>query len=94
MARSTTLDLAAYSWTQLTADDAAGITFQNLTGNNLWIQAMGSATAPTELKGSIVYKPDEGERNAALSDLFPGVTTPVRVYAWTEKGGPVFVSHD
>lgn len=92
MAQNTTLTLAANTWTQLTDANVASITFQNLGSNHMLVKATTDTTAPTDVTGAIRYNPGQGERNAALSDLFPGLAG-VRVWARPSDVTQVMVSH-
>jgi len=97
MAQNTNINIAADTWTLLTDSDVTNITFQVLGGNFIYLKATVGATAPTDTTGSIIYDFREGEANAALADLFPGVSGANRVYAYpgNEAGGAarVMVSH-
>lgn len=93
MPQNTTINVAANTWTQLTDANIATITFQNIADNHIRVKATVGASAPTNLTGAIRYNPGQGERNVALSDLFPGVSGANRVYAWSETGAAVVVSH-
>lgn len=94
MAQNTDVTVAASSWTQLTDADASGpVTFQNKTGDVIWIKATVNTTAPTNFLGSIRYEPNEGEKKSTLAELFPGLTSPVRLWAWSQSGGRVVISH-
>lgn len=93
MARNTTITLTAGAWTQLTDADATNITFQNRGGTHMFVAGATDATPPTDFNGSIRYNPGQGERNVAIADLFLGLTTPDRLYAYADQGIDVFVSH-
>ncbi len=94
MASVTDISLTQNAWTQLTADDATKITFQNLTGPQILVKGAASATAPTDKTGAKRYEIGEGENGKSLADMFPGITA-VRVYAWTGADGvKVSVEHD
>jgi hypothetical protein len=93
MAQHDTIDVVKDVWTQITNADVTAITFQNLTGGDLWIKGTTSAVAPTDLTDAIVYSPNEGEANVPMADLFPGLGGADRVYVYTQRGGWVFVSH-
>jgi hypothetical protein len=94
MAQNTDITLTAGAWTQLTNADAAGdITFQNKTGDAIWIKATVDATPPTTFDGSIRYENGDGEKVQTIAELFPGLTTPDRLWAWSHNGGKVAVSH-
>ena len=92
MAQNTTIQVPALAWTQLTDADVISITFQNRTAYAVLIKGTTDATAPTDATGAIRYNPGQGERNVALSDLFPGIAA-VRLWAFTENASEVFVSH-
>jgi hypothetical protein len=91
-ARNTTLTLTAGTWLQLTDNDVTSITFQNKSGVDIWVAGTTSASAPSNKLTAIKYGPGQGERLATLADLFPGISA-VRVYAYTDSNGEVFVSH-
>lgn len=94
MAQNTTIDLTAATWVQLTDADVSAATFQNNGSNAVFVVATSDATAPSSTAGAIRYNPGAGERSSvALSDLFPGVTAPARLYAYAPNGGQVFISH-
>lgn len=93
MAQQITKTLAAATWTQLTDANITSITFQNISGNFVRIKATVGANAPSDLTGSLRYNPGQGERNTSLADLFPGVSGANRVYAYSQDGAQVVVSH-
>lgn len=93
MARNATVTLTAGAWTQLTAGDVTNITFQNLSGVDILLIGTVGATAPTNSSGAIRYGAEQGERNAAIADLFPGVSGATRLYAYCALTGSVMVSH-
>lgn len=93
MAQNTTITLEAGVWTQLTDADVTSITFQNTGGYHILVAGTVGATAPTNTNGALRYNPGQGERNVALSDLFPGISA-TRVYALCSAGSVgVTVSH-
>jgi len=93
MAQNTTINIAAATWTQLTDANVTSITFQNISGHYVLVKGTVGAVAPTDLSGAVRYNPGQGERNVALTDLFPGVSGANRVYAWSQDGAQVVVSH-
>ena len=93
MAQNTTLSITAQTWTLLTNSNVTALTFQNVGSNHILIAGTVGATPPSDYTGAIRYNPGQGERNAALSDLFPGVSGANRVYAWADAATPVVVSH-
>ena len=94
MPQNTDIVLAAAAWTQLTDADVAGpITFQNKTGDVIWVKATTDTTAPTNFNASVRYEPNEGEKKSTIAELFPGLTSPDRLWAWSQGGGKVAVSH-
>ncbi len=93
MAQNTTITVPSRAWTQLTDADITSITFQNIGSSHIFIKATTDTTAPTNFAGAIRYNPGQGERNVALSDLFPGLAGRDRVWAYAEDATPVVVSH-
>ena len=93
MARNETLEVKSQTWSQLTNGDVSAITFQNQGPGDILVVATTSAAAPSTTSGTIRYKDGEGESNAALADLFPGVSSGDRVYAFGAGACSVFVSH-
>jgi hypothetical protein len=94
MAQNTDITVAAATWTQLTDADVAGdITFQNKTGDAIFVKATVDTTAPTNFNGAIRYENLEGETGQTIAELFPGLTSPDRLWAWSHPGGKVAVSH-
>lgn len=93
MPQNTTINTTANAWVQLTDANIATITFQNVGSNHILIKATVGAVAPTSTDGAIRYNPGQGERNGALTDLFPGVAGANRVYAYATEVVPVVVSH-
>lgn len=92
MAQNTDITLPIAAWTQLTDANVTSITFQNKSGGYILVKGTAGATAPTNNDGAIRYNPGQGERNALLSDLWPGIGA-TRVYAYTDSGAEVMVSH-
>lgn len=92
MAQNTTITLTAGAWTQLTDADVTSITFQNTGNQFILVKGTTSASAPTDTNGAIRYNPGQGESNTALADMFPGISA-VRVYAYSDAGIDVMVSH-
>lgn len=93
MAQNTTKTLTANAWTQLTDADITSITFQNIGGYHILVKATTDTTTPTDFDGSIRYNPGQGERNALMTDLFPGLSGADRVWAYSDQAVQVFVSH-
>ena len=93
MAQNTTITVPAGAWTQLTDSDITSITFQNIGSNHIMVKATTDGTAPTNYAGAIRYNPGQGERNVALSDLFPGLAGRDRLWAYATDATQVVVSH-
>lgn len=97
MPKNDTDIVAAGAWTEITDADVTNITFfvDAPNGrNSVYIKATVGASAPTDLDGAIRYTDGQGERNVALTDLFPGISGANRVYAYpTDTIARVFVSH-
>jgi hypothetical protein len=92
MAQNTDIVVPIGVWTQLTNANVTSITFQNKSGNFILVKGTVGETAPTDNDGAIRYNPGQGERNASLTDLFPGIAA-TRVYAYAFSGAEVMVSH-
>jgi hypothetical protein len=94
MAQNTTVTLTADTWTQLTDADITSITFQVFGNNRVFIKATTDTTAPTNTTGAFIYQPGQGERNVAMSTLFPGISGADRLWAYAEtSGNSVSFSH-
>lgn len=93
MAHNATVFIAADTWTLLTFSDVSNMTFQNISGADVYLMATSGAVAPLTLEGSLHYSYGQGEHNAALSDLFPGVANSNRVYAWSSTAAKLTVSY-
>lgn len=93
MAQNTTISVPATTWTQLTDADITSITFQNVGSNHIVIKATTDTSAPTSTAGGFRYNPGQGERNVALSDLFPGIASGDRLWCYSTDGSSVVVSH-
>jgi hypothetical protein len=94
MARNADVTLTAATWTQLTADDATVVAVQNKSGYEVIVMATTSASAPSaSARDGYVVRPF-ADGLYTLATAFPGLTSPVRMYAYCEYGVPVFVSHD
>lgn len=91
MARNATVTVGP-TWTQLTAGDVSAITFQNIRDNPVFVMATVGAVAPTDPDG-VLYPAGFGETSVSLATLLPGVTSATRVYARSDIGTVVWVSH-
>lgn len=91
MPRHEQLPLTDGQWVQITNADVTEISFQLIEGSQVTIAGTSGATQPTA--GCWRYSAGQGERNAALADLFPGVAA-TRVWAQMIGGpGRIMVSH-
>lgn len=88
MAQNATVTVTR-TWTQLTNADATSITISNRGSEEIEIMGAASASAPAASDGVVGILMERGTAvvNRTLADLFPGITTPVRVYARTHPGG-------
>lgn len=94
MPKNAYVPVPAGDWVPLFDADAPKATFQNVGDGALRIAATPDATAPTDDREGVVYAPGMGERAVALADLFPGVTSPVRLWAYAHVSAcGAFVSH-
>lgn len=92
MAQNTTITLTPSVWTQLTNADVNTITFQNVSDYYVFVKGTADATAPTDASGSIRVRPNYGEANVLMTDLFPGLTAK-RLWAFSNEAAEVMVSH-
>ena len=92
MAQNTTITLTAGEWTQLTNANVNSITFQNIGRYHVFLKGTTDTTPPTDRSGAIRANPGQGELNAFMSDLFPGIAA-VRLWAFCDQSVEVFVSH-
>lgn len=94
MAQNTIIQITPGVWTQITDADVTGnITFQNRSQHPITIKATTDTTAPTNGNGGIVYGPGEGEQGKTIAELFPGLTSPDRLWGHAPLGGKISVSH-
>ena len=94
MARNANVALTAGTWTQLTADDATTVCAQNKSSQDVIVMATTSASAPA-IGAKDGYTLKSGESASfTLATAFPGLTSPVRMYALSSIAATVFVSHD
>ncbi len=92
MPQTTTITLPAGEFVLLTDADVSALTFQNVDPDDLWLIGSVDETEPTSLEGALLVEHGDGGRNLALADLWPGSAF-VRVFAYSEPGGRVMVSH-
>lgn len=82
-------------WTELTdSEDAAGVVaIQNRGPYPITVFATTDGTAPeASVRAGWVYEAGEADART-LAEMFPGVDTPVRLWARGRVGGPVMVSY-
>lgn len=93
MPQNTTVQIGN-TWTQITDGDVTSITFQNRGSLEMEVIATPNTTAPAESAVGLIYGGGQGEANRLLSDLFPGITAPRRVWCRAMSGTrQVFVSN-
>ena len=73
MPQSDTKPIPKWTWTQLTDADVTAITFQNVGGAVMLVEATNGGTAPTSTAGALEYRPGQGENNITVATLFAGV---------------------
>lgn len=93
MPQTATIQIPKETITQITNADAPVVTFQNTGGGNLLVKATVNSTPPTDMSGALVYWPNQGEKKVALADLFLGLTSPVRLWGYSDTSTSVFISH-
>ena len=84
MAQSTTINAPADEWTEITDGNVTSITFLVKRGKSpVYFEATASAEpagGDGDVSKSIPYNEGQGEKAVALTELFPGVTSPARVF--------------
>lgn len=94
MARNDTFGLTSGVWTPLTNANATAVRVQNRSGYSILISATNGATAPTTVQGAIEVLPYQTlAADMTLADLWPGVTGANRLWALSDNGATVSVSH-
>ncbi len=93
MAQQTTIEVAAATWTQITDADVTNITFQIGSNEPVYLLGTAGATAPTSITGALTYYSGQGEVSRTLADMFPGVASVTRLYAYCAGRANVVVSH-
>ena len=95
MPRNTNIQIPAVTWTQLTDENVTNIRVQNHGSSPIYVMATNGAVAPTSVNGAIVLHSGEFfSADVTLAELFPGVSGPNRVYAYSNASVPVSVSHN
>jgi hypothetical protein len=91
MPQSTTIDVPAQSWWQVTAADTTAVSLQNVGGQDVFFKGTAGAVAPTDMAGAYVLQPGLIlASDVLLATLFPGTAGVNRVYVWS--GGPARVT--
>ena len=80
-------------WVELTTADVSEITFQNVGNGTMWVKATVGSVEPTSTSGSLEYPGGAREVDVLLSDLFPGIAGANRLWAYSDVGTTVAVSH-
>jgi len=80
MARPAHIDCDQDAWTQLTEDES-GTAFSAVVKSGMGeMLATSTGTAPSDSDVGLPFSQGEGFSNKALTDLFHGVSSPVRLY--------------
>lgn len=94
MARNDDVTCGASVWTQLTNSDTTAVRVRGSTGYPLILQGTVGAVAPSSHAGSIALPPGQIlTADLTLAQLFPGVAGVNRLYAYSQYGESVSVSH-
>ena len=86
MPKNAVVPVAAGGWVELTDADVTDITVIHKSGGRVALQGTSGA-APADAngdKGTPLGRGDYGFVNYSMAELFPDVTGPVRVWAWTD----------
>lgn len=95
MARDENVSCPAGQWTELTNTDCSGNMTVSVVKNGVYVRARSAATVPPDNEGAALPEFGAGWNGRPLADLFPGVTSPVRLYGRPigNQQAEVFVSH-
>lgn len=91
--KNTPQALTAGAWTDISEEDiTATFTFQNVGGDVIWLFA--GTSLPTGGPQGNLYDSGLGVTGKTLAELFPGLTSPTRLYALAPVGGYYTLSGD
>lgn len=95
-AASDNITLSPNVATQVTQSDCTKIRVQLLSPQAVRFMATPNATAPTHFRGSVMLSgvDDLIPGSLTLADLFPHVTSPVRLFAIADQPATLSFSHD
>ncbi|NBW22780.1 MAG: hypothetical protein EBR82_84025 [Caulobacteraceae bacterium] len=83
MARSNDVAVTADTFAELTNAAVTYISFQNKGPGAILVMGTTGTTGPSTSDGAYRYQAGQGEKNVAISDLFPGQSY-VRLWARAE----------
>lgn len=92
MPQHDTITIPKGQWTQITNADAATARVQNAGTSTIQIQAR-QGTGSVDQPGAIMLRQVEGVLTLDLATAYPGVSGANRLYAYSELGGKVSISH-
>lgn len=92
MAQHDTIKIPKGQWTQITNANVTAARVQNVGTSTVYIQAR-SGTGDVELRGAITLKQVMGVASLTMSVEFAGVPSANRLYAYSDLGGKVSISH-
>ena len=94
MPRTVDITCPARTWTALTDADVDALTVSNRGQHGVFLQGRANTTAPTTTAGAVPLLPGQViAADITLAQLFPGVSTPVRVFAFAPEGAVLSVQH-
>ena len=80
--------------TLLTTNDVTSCRITNVSGLPVVIQATATAVAPISSAGGVPLRGYQTwAADLSIADMFPGVTTPVRLWAFADTDALLSVSH-
>jgi hypothetical protein len=93
-ARQGDVAVAANTWTLLTDGAMTGnITVSSRYHYDIFFKPTTDGTTPTSMAGAVAYSPRMGETGKTIAELFPGLTSPDRLWGHAPLGGKISVSH-
>ncbi len=100
--RALTIPVPARTWTLLT-EPTGGATAVSLQvrggpGRKVYLQGGANATLPTNHPvdapaAEWEFQAGDGELNRTLANLFPDITSPIHVFAWSDSATLVTIRH-
>jgi hypothetical protein len=80
-------------WTELTESETEYVTFQNVGYAPVFIKAAADASQPADANGALEFPPAAQALSYNLTDMFPGISSANRLWAYSCFDTSVAISH-